>query len=324
MPNRRRSGCLRPLIVLMLIVVIFAAVSFVLPTPAADGVDPRTLADPNGQFLTVDGVQLYLVDRGSGTPVIFLHGLFGSTHVWRYNLEAVAAAGFRAIAFDRPGAGLSDKPESFNYGYPRNADLIAKLMDALEIKQAVIVGHSAGGGLAGHFALRYPDRVLKLVWVDAAVIGAAGPPPFVGGLIGLAPVWRWARAILPALLNEGQLRETLKAFYVNPSFLTEADYAGYLRVLRTANWDVGLLGLTRDAGPNRLTDADLAAISARVGARTLILWGEKDTVTPFESGQQLAARIAGSTFQSFPNVGHQPHEEASDAFNTALIAYLKR
>ncbi|MCE7949332.1 MAG: alpha/beta hydrolase [Chloroflexi bacterium CFX4] len=322
--TQKRRRLPRWLGILLVVLVALMLLPYVLPITAANA-DPRALADPNGVFLSVNEAELYYVAYGAddAPAVIFLHGLFGSTFTWRKNLAAVAAAGYRTIAFDRFGAGLSDKRETLDFSHAAAADLTAALMDALQIERAVLVGHSAGGNVLAHFALRHAERVEKLVIVDGAIIGASGPPPFVGALVAFPPINRWARVLVGALLTEERLAESVEAFYVKKDWITAADLAGYWRSFQAAGWDIGLIGLTRDSSANKLSDDQVAQLAA-FAPRTLIIWGEADTVTPFETGRLLADLMAGAQFIHYEGIGHQPMEEAPDAFNRDLIAFLGR
>ena len=301
------------------LLLIFFIAPFIIPINTS-GIDPATLVtDPDGAFITIQGVSVYYEDKGNlDAPVLlFIHGLFGSTESWRYNVDGFVAEGYRVITFDRPGFGLSDKPESFNYSVKNQVDLIDELMTQLGILDAVIVGHSAGGNIAVQFALTYPERVRYLVLADAAVL-AGGPPSFVGGFLRFPPIWNWGRIGLQAIFTRQRLEDSLKSFYVDPSFLTEADYDTYWRAFQTPNWDIGLLGLTRDSMDNSLSPNLLEMVYPE----TLILWGDKDTVTPVADAERLAQLIPYAELVYIPNTGHQPFEEAPQAFNDVIMNYL--
>jgi pimeloyl-ACP methyl ester carboxylesterase len=302
--------------------VIFTAlalVAFVLPVEPTDAVAEATLVDEDGQFIELQGISIYVRDEGDGETgtMLMLHGLFGSTEVWRYNVEGLIEAGYRVIRFDRPAFGLSYKGEDFDYSVGNQADLTAELMVALGVEQAVIIGHSAGGNVATHFAVRHPERVEQLVLVDAASL-AGGPPGFVGSIVALPSVWRWARFVLQNVFTREQLANSLRGFYVDDSFWTDEDTDAYWRAFQTVGWDVGLLALTRDGGGNLLGEDAIRSIEAD----TVIIWGSEDTVTPLEQGERLAELIPKSTLQIIENTGHQPFEEAPEAFNNVLIEYL--
>ncbi|MFQ3566153.1 MAG: alpha/beta hydrolase [Aggregatilineales bacterium] len=309
----------RPLIVFIIILVVTSVLPFAIPINEG-GIDSTQLAtNPDGAFLTAQDVRIYYEDVGDrdAPPLVLIHGLFGSTMTWRYNVDALLEAGYRVIMFDRPGFGLSDKTAAFNYAISNQADLTAALLDALDIESAVIVGHSAGGNVAASFALRHPDRVDRLVLVDAAV-AFGGPPAFVGSLVTLPPVWRWGRVVLQAYFTRENVEATLRGFQADPSFLTEADYDAYWRTFQTPGWDVALLAITRDLGADALDDAALS----RITAQTLLIWGAEDTLTPPAQAERLAALLPNARLVVIPNAGHQPFEEDPQGFNQALIAFL--
>ena len=121
------------------------------------------MAISEDKYVKVAGLNTRYVEAGSGPPAILLHGasLGSSLDVWRRNLAPLAAGGVRAIAFDQPGFGLTDDPPEWGLGY--RTSFILKLMDALRIERAALVGHSQAGAMAVELALSHPDRVSRLV-----------------------------------------------------------------------------------------------------------------------------------------------------------------
>src|SRR5882762_2122307 len=115
------------------------------------------------KVVTIDGLSIRYIEEGEGPPVIFLHGasLGSSADVFIRNLAPLALAGFRAIAYDQPGFGLSDVPTDLSPAYRR--DSIFKFMDALGLKRAALVGHSQAGNPAVQRALKEPSRYSHIV-----------------------------------------------------------------------------------------------------------------------------------------------------------------
>src|SRR5262247_2562412 len=115
------------------------------------------------KFVTIDGLKIRYIEEGQGPAVIFLHGasLGSSADVFIRNLAPFARAGFRAIAYDQPGFGLSDVPEDVSPAYRR--DSIPKFMDALGVKKAALVGHSQAGNPAVQLALKEPERYSHII-----------------------------------------------------------------------------------------------------------------------------------------------------------------
>lgn len=302
----------------LLLVAIFLIGPYLLPLPT--GAAPSTLADPEGTFVEVNGLQTYYVATGpeTGDPVILLHGLGGSTFSWRENLDALAAAGYRAIAVDRPGFGLTAKPLAFDYGHANQADFVVGFMDALGIDQAVLVGHSAGGGVIAHTAALHAERVAALVYVDGAVGSSTNRPEWLGGVVAFPPITRWVQVLAPVIVSRDRFTGLLASAY-GPAFeVTPAIEAGYARVLDANDWQNGLVGLVRDAAGNALPQDTVAELTAP----TLIMWGELDTWITLAQGEALLELLPFAEWRTYPDAGHLPMEEAPDAFNRDLIAFL--
>ena len=263
------------------------------------------------RYLLVDGARIRYIDAGRGAPVVFLHGLGASMYTWRKNLAAVAAAGFRVIAFDNRGFGLSDKPPTpyDNAAYTR---LAVGLMDSLRLADAVLVGHSIGGAIAAQVEIEYPQRVRALVLVGSAGLGAREPL-----LFRLA---RWpvlGRGAL-ALRGRGFTARLLRSTYFDPRKVTEADVDQYYAPVAQPEYGRALRGVLQQF---RFTA--LEGRLDRIAAPTLVLWGEEDRWVPIGLGRALAAGITRSAFVTVPRAGHSVQEEAPGEVNHLLIRFLK-
>src|ERR1700676_3148480 len=111
------------------------------------------------RFVEANGIRMHVAEAGSGPPVLFCHGFPESWYSWRHQLEALAKAGFRAIAPDMRGYGQTDKPKAIDQYtlFHLTGDMIG-LLDALNIEKAAIIGHDWGAPVAWHCALFRPDR----------------------------------------------------------------------------------------------------------------------------------------------------------------------
>jgi pimeloyl-ACP methyl ester carboxylesterase len=139
--------------------------------------DTITASSVDDRFVTVDGLSIRYAEAGAGLPLILLHGasLGSSADVFLRNLGPLAAAGFRPIAFDQPGFGLSDNPMDFSVDYRKKS--IMGFIDALGLKKAVLVGHSQAGNMAVANAFENPDRISHVV-----ILGTGSLlPPLPGG-----------------------------------------------------------------------------------------------------------------------------------------------
>ena len=313
-------------IVLIVLAVLLALVligPLVAPVPALEGVVPvEQLADPDSQFVDVDGVNVHYKDTGQGdAALLLLHGFASSTYSWREVTEPLAEDA-RVVAFDRPAFGLTERPmpgefpNGVNpYTADAQADLTIGLMDELGIEQAVLVGNSAGGAIATHTALRHPERVKALVLVDAAIYGGGGSPSWARPLLTTPQ----ARRIGPLLVRN--IREWGYQFgqsaWHDPSMFTDEIWAEYSKPLQAENWDRALWELTQASRPLEL-DQRLQEL----GVPVLVITGDDDRIVPTEQSIRLAGEIPGAELAVLPNCGHVPQEECPTAFLAAVENFL--
>jgi pimeloyl-ACP methyl ester carboxylesterase len=265
------------------------------------------------RYRTVDGTRLRLIDSGSGTPVVFIHGFGASIYGWRYQLAPVVAAGFRVIAFDNRGFGFSDKP-AHGYGNAVYAHLLVSLLDSLGIASAVLVGHSMGGAIAAEVALAHPDRVRGMVLIDAAGYGMRLP-----GVLTLAR-WPFIGAVATAFRGRWITGRILRSTFGDPSKVTSMDVDQYYAPVPDPDFGRALRGVLREFRFDTLGAGRLA----RVQTPTLILWGDADRWIPLRDGTRFARELPRSEFVVVGRTGHDAPEESPDQVNRWLLDFLKQ
>jgi pimeloyl-ACP methyl ester carboxylesterase len=121
-----------------------------------------------GEFVVVEGLRLHYASQGTGAPVVLLHGNAGFTHDYTVVMRALAESGYRAIAFDRPGHGQSERPEDGIATAEIQARLIRQALLKLKVEQPIMVGHSWGGVLVLAYALQYETEISAIVLLAPA------------------------------------------------------------------------------------------------------------------------------------------------------------
>ncbi len=307
------------------IVLVMAAVLSGTAAAQEDYQEPAALADEDGLFATLDGYTVYYLDRGpkDGPPVILLHGFLGSVIDWTNTFPALTEAGYRVIAYDRPPFGLSDKRTALNYSLQAMTDLTAALMDALDIDRAAIIGHSAGGLVAANFALRYPERVEKLVLIAGAVgiTGSAeegsSPFRFLGNIDPDSPL---AQNLIRTFFTGNFGQEMLGQAVNDPAAIDPELLAKRERGLKVKGWEGGLLAFVRDS---LLPESQIDLEQLRTVTRpVLLVWGEADQIVPITVGEKLAELFPNDTWISYPDIGHLPMDEAPEQLNADLLEFL--
>lgn len=133
---------------------------------------------PRARFVETNGIRMAYYERGEGLPVLMLHGFPELAYSWRYQIRALADAGYRAIAPDQRGYGLTDRPaavEDYDINH-LTGDLVG-LLDALEIEKVIICGHDWGGFISWQFPLLYPERVAGAIGVNTPFLARPPVPP---------------------------------------------------------------------------------------------------------------------------------------------------
>jgi pimeloyl-ACP methyl ester carboxylesterase len=270
--------------------------------------------------VAVNGQRLAYLDVGQGRPVILIHGFGGSMWQWEHQ-QIPLSSEFRVITPDLIGSGLSDKPD-IEYRPDQMLDYFLAFMDALDIRQAALVGNSMGAGLAIGMAVAHPDRVSRVVLIDglpAHVRERLTSPSIQRALDTRAPSWlaSFGNWLFGGLMIESVLKEIVH----DPALLTPAVLERSDRNRRRPGLMAPLMTV-RDTLP--LWESGFARRIGDVRHPTLILWGVEDRVFPLPVGEELQRMIAGSVLVRIPNAGHIPQWERPDLANRAMIDFLRQ
>jgi pimeloyl-ACP methyl ester carboxylesterase len=267
-------------------------------------------AQAPSQFVEVDGMQVHLRDEGprdDPMPIVLLHGTSASLHTWdgwAQNLRGQR----RVIRFDLPAFGLTGPNPNNDYSIAAYVRLVVGVVDKLGVKQFVLAGNSLGGQIAWSTALAQPQRVGKLVLIDAAGYPFQPASVPIGFRIARVP---GVRVLMEQVLPRGIVDSSVRNVYGDPAKVTPELVDRYYELtLRAGNRKA--LAYRMD---QRLSGDEAGIKSLKVP--TLILWGAKDRLIPVDSAERFAADIQGSKLVVFDALGHVPHEE--DALKTVDV-----
>ena len=266
-----------------------------------------------GSFIDLDGRRTHFIDEGSASPVLLVHGFFYDSFTWHNNIDALSAA-FRVIIPDLWGFGYSTR-EPLDYGYPLYAEQLLLLLDELDIEKVSIVGHSMGGGTAIYFSVHHPERVQKLLLVDAA--GIPNPLPLLGKLTNLPLVGE----LMYGLRGNFMRRMALKTNWIyDNDFITDSYFDNVTRFHKIEGTSEVMLAILRKQFFHTLVE-EVRALG-ELDIPTLIVWGEHDKAVPLARGREMHALLQGSRLEVFDDVGHCPHDETSARFNRLAVQFL--
>lgn len=301
----------------LLLVMIISLLPYLLPLRPLPG-EPYEPAFDNSIFKMVNGLQLHYRIWGGETPVkgnvLLVHGFSGSTFSWRYTAPALAAEGYRVIAVDLPGSGLSERNLSFTPSATERADLIWSLLESLDpVSNWHLAGHSMGGGVVTAMALQNPDQVQSITLV-AGAIPAANRGRF-SWVFRFPPLGRTIRHLSTRVfLNEENVERALASAYGRmPS---KDEFEGYYRPLLIKDTDAYLVEMLKVREKNLLNDLE------NLPSPVLLIWGEEDAWVPLAEGYKLDSLINNAELVIIPGQGHCPMETSPFEFNELLLKFL--
>jgi len=264
-----------------------------------------------GATVDAGGVKTNYLEAGTGPEVVLIHGSGPGVTAyanWRLVLPALAER-FRVIAPDMIGFGFTERPTDVEFGVETWADQVVALLDALDIRQASLVGNSFGGAIAMRVAARFPDRVDKLV-----LMGSMGVDfPITEGL---DRVWGYE----PSFEN---MRKVLDVFAYNrelvPDELAEVRY----RASMQPGFQESFAAMfppprQRWVDAMRTPDEEIRALPHR----TLIVHGREDQVIPVDNSVRLMSLVENGDLHVFSHCGHWVQIERSADFNRLVGDFL--
>ncbi|MTW20883.1 alpha/beta fold hydrolase [Allochromatium palmeri] len=284
------------------------------------------LADPDSQFIEVNGFRLHYKRRGSGqTLILLLHGSFLSLKSWS-GVMAPLAEQATVVAFDRPVCGLTSRPLPSGkesgaslYSAAAQGELIAALIVALGFERAILIGSSTGGTIALMTALSHPERVQGLILVDAMVYSGYATSEVPGPVLAMMRTLKPAFTGLMGVMIDRLYAKAIRKFWYVQERLSEASLAEFKRDFMLGPWDKAFMELF--LATRRLNlDARLDALDVP----TLVVTGEHDRAVKPEESERLAQAIAGAEFRVIADAGHLPQEERPEAFIAAIEDFLAR
>lgn len=243
----------------------------------------------------------YLEYPAGGEDIVFLHGFASSTYTWEEVAACLQKAGYHVWALDMKGFGWSDKPEEGRYDPVTLMGEVNRWMEDMGLEQATIVGNSLGGGIAVLMTLEHPERVGRLVLIDAA-----GYPIEKPLIVRMAQI-PLSRFFAKLFFARWAVRWNLEEVFYHSDRVTEERIDAYYARMRTSGSLDAQIAVARAL--NGTVFEKYTRRIPEIGVRTLIIWGKEDQWIPLESGYRFRVEIVSSTLVVIPECGHLPQEE---------------
>jgi len=283
-----------------------------LAAAAAPALLPSRARAASGMIETRDGQRLFTIDRGTGRPVVLIHGWTLSSAIWSLQIDTLAAQGLRAVAYDRRGHGQSSKPET-GYDYEALTADLAALLDKLDLRDVVLVGHSMGAGEVVRYLARH---------------GSAR----VGRVMLVAPTTPYALRTddNPQGIDRAQYDRIVAALWSNRYGYLASGTPGLLGRNAEPELVEWAMSIALQAAPQAqigcllaLSETDFRPDLAAVTVPTLIVYGTGDSPVTPGNARRTQAGIAGSRVEIYEGAPHALFVVDAERFNRDLLQFAR-
>lgn len=274
-------------------------------------------ANESSSFISVDGMDVHYRDEGDSNdsiPIVLLHGTGSSLHTFDAWTNGLKNSN-RVVRLDLPAYGLTGPFPEAVYTMASYASFLNHFLTALDIQQCTLAGSSLGGEIAWNFTLEHPDRVQKLILIDAVGYPKVSQSVPIAFTIGETPV---LNKLLTFLTPRFMVRSSVEDVYFDKSKVTDSLVERYFDMtLREGNRQAFVDRLNTPAAEDSYKNIQ------NIQQPSLILWGEGDLLIPTENAHKFHADLPNSTLVILKNTGHTPMEESPLESLQPVLDFLK-
>ena len=262
----------------------------------------KEYANEQSEFVEINGMQVHYRDEGNGFPIVLMHGTAASLHTYDAWTKQLSKE-YRVIRLDLPAFGLTGPNKNADYSIESYTKFLSQFLEKIKVDKFYLAGNSLGGNIAWNYAAEYPEKVLKLILIDASGLPTFTPQP---------PIFKMAKTpILNSLFlyitPKFIIRKNIEQVYADKLKVTDALVTRYHKMsLRTGNRKAFIERAKTDF--NVAEQVNLVKLKS-IKTPTLLIWGAKDTWIPLGNGKRMDSMLPNSKLVILKNSGHVPMEE---------------
>jgi pimeloyl-ACP methyl ester carboxylesterase len=275
-------------------------------------------AQMSSQFIEVNGMNVHYRDEGNpndSVPLVLIHGTGSSLHTFDEWVKLLRGS-HRIVRMDIPAFGLTGPDPQRDYCMGKYVHFVDNFLAKKGIKQCILGGNSLGGQISWQFALAHPQKVTKLILIDAAGYAVTSQKSVLAFQVARMPIIKNCMTfITPYLLA----RKSVESVYADKSKVTDALVDRYFELtLRAGNRQAFVDRL------NMLNDTTNIPKLKTIQTPTLVLWGEQDLLIPMENGQRFHDDLPNDKLVILKNMGHVPMEENPVESLKPVLDFLRK
>ena len=259
-------------------------------------------ANQFSKFMEVDGMQVHYRDEGNGAPIVLIHGTASSLHTWDdWTKELIKTN--RVIRMDLPAFGLTGANANGDYSISNYTQFLHQFITKINVDTFYLAGNSLGGNIAWDFTAKYPEKVKKLVLIDASGLPINKPQPWIFKM-AKTPI---VNSLFLYLTPRAVIKDNMQQVYEDDSKITDELITRYHEMaLREGNRQAFI-----DRAKTDFTLGEKAGIEKlkSIQTETLLLWGANDDWIPLDNGKRMDSLLPNSKLMVLENSGHVPMEE---------------
>jgi pimeloyl-ACP methyl ester carboxylesterase len=277
----------------------------------------KDYANSASQFVELDGMQVHFREEGEGFPIVLVHGTAASLHTWD-DWTKELTKNYRVIRMDLPAFGLTGPNATRDYSIASYVKFLNDFLVTQQIDSFHLAGNSLGGNIAWNYALEHPQKVDKLILIDASGIPLGDTTPWIFKMARTPVLNKGFLYYTPKFLIEKNLKEV----YEDDSKITEELLTRYHKMaIREGNRQAFVDRAQLDSKEDSITTIERLRTLQH---ETLLIWGAKDTWIPLSHGKAMDVNIPNSQLKVLKNSGHVPMEENPEESVRILKTFLEK
>ena len=274
-------------------------------------------ANEYSKFIEVDGMQVHYRDEGTGTPIVLIHGTASSLHTWN-DWTKELAKNYRVIRMDLPAFGLTGANTSGDYSIQFYTQFLHAFLTKINVDKFYLAGNSLGGNIAWNYTAAYPEKVEKLVLVDASGLPTNKPQPWIFKMAKTPIVNSLFLYLTPKMV----IKDNMKQVYEDDSKITDELITRYHEMaLREGNRKAFIDRAKIDFNLEEKTKLEKLK---SIKTQTLLIWGKEDNWIPLDNGQRMHKALPNSKLVVIENSGHVPMEEIPEETANLVHQFLQK